>query len=351
MKKINIGVIGGGYISQICYLPYLYKNKFCNLITIAESRPSLNKYLKSKYKNVKVIDDYNELIKDPSIDSIVICVPRKSNSKISYQCLMNKKNVFCEKPMAYSIVDAKNISIISKKNNLVYATAYMKRFDHSVIFARKFIFNLIKSNSKGSLIKVNFINNSFKMNMKTPPHKKPLERRKLRLPEGKTSNIFLTKKNKISYDWFMNVLSHDINLINFFFDLKKIKIMHSMISSKSVDCNFNFLKTSINLSASKSNYGFWGQSIEFIFENARVLINLKEPFDRIKLANITYYDNLQVNKPKNLSKYGSWCFESQINNFINVLYNKKSYIENNGGQILLELEFIEKLYKSNVFSK
>ena len=61
------------------YILHVIKNKFCDLITISEEKPSLVKYLKAKYKNINIENDYKKIINDKSIKVVIVCVPRQPN--------------------------------------------------------------------------------------------------------------------------------------------------------------------------------------------------------------------------------------------------------------------------------
>ena len=50
-NKINVGIIGGGHISQILYIPSILKNKFCKLVSISDERESIRNFLKKKSAN------------------------------------------------------------------------------------------------------------------------------------------------------------------------------------------------------------------------------------------------------------------------------------------------------------
>ena len=50
MYKIKIGVIGAGYISQVCHLPFLAKNNNCEIKAIIEKNENLLNKVADKYK-------------------------------------------------------------------------------------------------------------------------------------------------------------------------------------------------------------------------------------------------------------------------------------------------------------
>ena len=55
----------------------------------------------SIYPYVKVTSDLDEVLKDPSVDSIVIATPADSHYEIARAALLSGKNVLVEKPICF----------------------------------------------------------------------------------------------------------------------------------------------------------------------------------------------------------------------------------------------------------
>ena len=62
MYKIKIGVIGAGYISQVCHLPFLAKNKHCEIKALIEKNENLLNKVANKYKIKNRFKNYQEII-------------------------------------------------------------------------------------------------------------------------------------------------------------------------------------------------------------------------------------------------------------------------------------------------
>ena len=75
----------------------------------------------STYPYVKVTSDLNEVLKDPSVDSIVIATPADSHYEIARAALLSGKNVLVEKPIALSTDEAEILKqcAISKSKALM----------------------------------------------------------------------------------------------------------------------------------------------------------------------------------------------------------------------------------------
>ena len=99
------------------------------------------KILKKKLKvtsNLKFTwgkrQDYSRIIKSSNIKWVFIATPNKTHYKLVKMCLNNKVNVFCEKPLCLSALQAKRLIINKKKNSVKLFVSdlynfYTKKFE------------------------------------------------------------------------------------------------------------------------------------------------------------------------------------------------------------------------------
>lgn len=84
----------------------------------------------------KVYTDYKELLKDESIDVVHVCTPNRSHSFISIDALNAGKNVMCEKPMAKTYKEAKEMLEASKKAGKLLCIGYQNRQKPENLYAK-----------------------------------------------------------------------------------------------------------------------------------------------------------------------------------------------------------------------
>ena len=65
--------------------------------------------------------DWKELLDDPAIDVIDICAPNYLHYPMSLATLEAGKHVYCEKPLALTVVEAAELAALAKKSGLVHA--------------------------------------------------------------------------------------------------------------------------------------------------------------------------------------------------------------------------------------
>ena len=78
----------------------------------------------------KAFSDPNELIKDPSVDAVIIASPDPTHAGFVRACLEQRKPVLSEKPLATSATDAKTIIEIEQEiGQRLVSVGLMRRFD------------------------------------------------------------------------------------------------------------------------------------------------------------------------------------------------------------------------------
>ncbi|MCA9137280.1 MAG: Gfo/Idh/MocA family oxidoreductase [Planctomycetales bacterium] len=90
----------------------------------------------------KIVDDYNEVIQNPSIDAVLIATPDHWHAKIAIEAMRNGKDVYCEKPVAVTIQEGQWLRAVAKETGRVFQvgtqqrTEYDKRFLTAIALVR-----------------------------------------------------------------------------------------------------------------------------------------------------------------------------------------------------------------------
>ncbi len=139
MKKIKAGIIGCGGIGMQKHMPALANLEHVEMVAfcdIIESR-AVEACEKFGTEEAKAYIDYNELLKDRSIDVIHVCTPNNSHMAISIAAMEADKHVLCEKPMAKTAAEARKMLEAQKKTGKILSIAYQNRFRNDSQFLQK----------------------------------------------------------------------------------------------------------------------------------------------------------------------------------------------------------------------
>ncbi len=74
------------------------------------------------------IASVDEILHDKEIDIVSICTPTNTHRKLVVEAAKNKKNIFCEKPIALSLKDAREMVEICEENNVLLGVNHVVRF-------------------------------------------------------------------------------------------------------------------------------------------------------------------------------------------------------------------------------
>ncbi len=132
---LKVGIIGCGKIAEKHLTAY---NKIGGLELVVSDIVAKGKTIAHQY-NAKWCDHPESLIKDSTIDAIDICIPTPAHKEYVINALCNNKHVFCEKPLARNIFEAKEIATEAKKRNKILMVGYLYRFHPAFKFAKAII--------------------------------------------------------------------------------------------------------------------------------------------------------------------------------------------------------------------
>ena len=83
--------------------------------------------------------DYRKLLEDSSIDVIHVCTPNDSHAEISIAALESGKHVMCEKPMAKTSEEARQMVEAAKRTGKKLTIGYQNRFRDDSMYLKEFV--------------------------------------------------------------------------------------------------------------------------------------------------------------------------------------------------------------------
>jgi predicted dehydrogenase len=130
MKKISLGIIGTGIITEDGHWPVLKRMKK-EFEIVAVANHTLPKALAfAKLSGCReTYTDYHQILQDLRIEAVLICLPIYLNAKVSLEALAAGKHVLCEKPIAPTVAEALRAVRQAKLYRKVYMIAENAFFD------------------------------------------------------------------------------------------------------------------------------------------------------------------------------------------------------------------------------
>ncbi len=127
MKTLKIGVAGVGRIGKIHLENVLMHFPNIEIILVADPSEKAKKYVLDK--NLNFSNDYNDIIKNPEIDAVIICSPTDTHANFVEQAAQSGKHIFCEKPLDLSLKQVEKTLDIVNKSGVKLMLGFNRRFD------------------------------------------------------------------------------------------------------------------------------------------------------------------------------------------------------------------------------
>ena len=143
MKTLNIGVIGIGVIATTKHIPCLKNRNDVKIVALCDVDTAKAEKAKTDLDlpDAKVCADYMELINDPSIDVIHVCTPNPLHHPITMAALNAGKHVHCEKPLALTYKDAREMVDTAKAKGLKLTSGTQWRYNPAPLKMKEMVQN------------------------------------------------------------------------------------------------------------------------------------------------------------------------------------------------------------------
>lgn len=138
-RIVKIGIIGCGGIANGKHMPSLKKIKNVQMVAFCDIIEERAVKAAEEYgvEGAKVYTDYKELLKDRDIEVVHVCTPNRSHAFISIDAMEAGKHVMCEKPMAKTYKEAKEMLDASEKTGMKLTIGYQSRWRADSLYLKK----------------------------------------------------------------------------------------------------------------------------------------------------------------------------------------------------------------------
>ena len=148
MKKVSVAIIGFGMAGRYLHLMPLLENKNFDVKVIMTRNIDRQKEIKESYPSIKVINNYEEILNDKTIDLLVIATSNDVHYEYTKKALNHNKHVICEKPFVKTYKEALELFELAKNNNLLLRVFHNRTYDGDILTIKE----LLKTKDFGKLI-------------------------------------------------------------------------------------------------------------------------------------------------------------------------------------------------------
>ncbi|MEI8037380.1 MAG: Gfo/Idh/MocA family oxidoreductase [Verrucomicrobiota bacterium] len=131
-SKLRVAVIGTGTFAEVCHLPGLLSHPATEVVAICGRRLEAARALAHQFGIREAMDDVRELCARPDIDAITIASANVAHAAQAIEALRHGKHVFCEKPLAMTTHEAREMAQIAKASGKVHQVAFTFRYNYGI---------------------------------------------------------------------------------------------------------------------------------------------------------------------------------------------------------------------------
>ena len=127
MRHIKTAVIGTGFMGRV-HTEAIRRLGNVEVAAVAAENAELAAAFAAATGIDKAVADYNEILADPEIEAVHICTPNALHYPIAKAAMLAGKNVLCEKPLATSYAEARELVELAKEKNVANCLNHNLRF-------------------------------------------------------------------------------------------------------------------------------------------------------------------------------------------------------------------------------
>jgi predicted dehydrogenase len=127
MKPSKVAIFGTGFMGRV-HLDALRRQESVEVAAIAGSSVESARRLGEGFGIVVLSADYREILRDPAIDAVHICTPNALHFSMAKEALEAGKHVVCEKPLATSVREARELVALAAQKGLRNCVCHNLRY-------------------------------------------------------------------------------------------------------------------------------------------------------------------------------------------------------------------------------
>ncbi len=137
-KKVKFGAVGASgmglnHIRSIAHHPKM------ELVAICDKNPERLEIAKTEVDCPAYYTDWHDLINDPNVEAVVLCIPDRLHKEMTVEALKAGKQVLCEKPMALTIEECEQMREAEKKYGQRLMVGQICRYAPGFQLAKKLV--------------------------------------------------------------------------------------------------------------------------------------------------------------------------------------------------------------------
>ena len=145
-KVMNVAMIGGGFMGKAHAMAYASMPMFFwpapaipHRKVVVDITDGAAEEARQRFGFDEASSDWKTVVNRPDIDVVDICTPNNLHAEIAIEAARAGKHIICEKPLARTVQEARDMVAAVKKHGVINMVAFNYRRTPAVALAKKFI--------------------------------------------------------------------------------------------------------------------------------------------------------------------------------------------------------------------
>lgn len=149
-KTVRYGLISTANIGLKAHLPAALESKNSDIVGIASRSLAAATATAKAHGIAKAFGSYQEMIDSDEIDAVINTLPNSMHHEWTIKSAKAGKHILCEKPLAATMAEAREMAAVAKDNNVVLVEGFTPRWNKQMRLIRK----LIADGAIGDVIRI-----------------------------------------------------------------------------------------------------------------------------------------------------------------------------------------------------
>lgn len=128
MERVNVAVIGCGFIAETAHIPNLLSIPRAKLVALCDVNQKRLGVMGAKFNINNIYTDFQKLLESPNVDVVIVCTPTPTHAQIATAAAAMGKHVFVEKPLAMTCSEADMVIQAAEKSGVRLMVGYQSRY-------------------------------------------------------------------------------------------------------------------------------------------------------------------------------------------------------------------------------
>lgn len=136
-RRLQVGLIGLGRLGRVYARDLATRIPETRLVAVADTNAAAAQEIAAEWDVRAWYGSAGELIADPDVQAVVVVSPTHTHREVVMQAAERHKPTFCEKPLALSLGECREMQSAVERNGTFFQMGFMRRFDPGYATAKR----------------------------------------------------------------------------------------------------------------------------------------------------------------------------------------------------------------------